>query len=149
MIENIIDCARTSIHASSSFDAKQNCGPWTITWGIKIEIDIIEKIGLEIKDGIDNTWLESKCIMATVLNMCTLDDKSCQALLNRSVVQILHGYIRRRDSGGRSGMTSKRDYTVRSKNYSWNQPSPRFGLVWGASCDGTTYPEHVPPVGST
>ena len=55
MKENKIDCARTSTCASSSQDATQNCGSWSITWGNEMEVDIMEKIGLEIQENIDNT----------------------------------------------------------------------------------------------
>ncbi|KAF6222549.1 hypothetical protein HO173_013358 [Letharia columbiana] len=149
MKENTIDCALTSTCASSSQDAVQNCGSWSITWGNEIEVDIIEKIGLELQENIDNTWLKSKCVTATVLNTCTWDDKLCHALWTSSVVQVFDGYIRRRCSGGRSGITSQPDYTAWSKDYSWTQPSPQTRLGCGALCDETTYPEPVPSVGST
>lgn len=71
MKDNTIDCARTGTCVSSSQDATQNCGSWSIPWGNEIEVDIMEKIGLEIQENIDNTWLKSICITATVLNIYT------------------------------------------------------------------------------
>ncbi|MDI1488745.1 MAG: hypothetical protein OHK93_008021 [Ramalina farinacea] len=145
MKENTIDCSRTSICASSSYDAIQNCGSWSITWGNDVKVELMNKIGLEIKETIDNTWLKSHCTTATVQNTCTWNDQLCHALWTSSVVQNFHGYIRRRCSGGRSGWTKKPDYTAWSHDYSWTQPSPQTRLGCGALCDQTSYPGPVPP----
>ncbi|KAL8715458.1 MAG: hypothetical protein Q9220_000792 [cf. Caloplaca sp. 1 TL-2023] len=135
--DDSIDCSTTSLCASGTISANQDCSSWNLAGTVETKFDIIKDIW-SVTGQFNPGGGQSTCTTASSTNTCSWNDMKCHALWTSNVELVNKGYIRRRchDKG--------QDYTAWSKDWNVNSPEKTTRLGCAAMCTDTSYPGPVP-----